>query len=74
MDGNVFVPPIFNVAPLFTVIVPPATVIPLLAVKDERSSVPLATVMFPAVEALEFKRGRLPANVLTSAPLMRSVP
>ena len=73
MAGKVLVPPIFNVAPLDMVNVPPATVVPLLAVKVDRSSVPALTVMFPAVATVEFSALKLPPAVLVPDPLILSV-
>jgi len=67
------VPPIFRVAPLLTVKVPPATVVPRLAVKVERSSVPALTVILPVLAVVEFNAFRLPASVFTPLPLMISV-
>ena len=67
-------PPIFSVAPFATLKVPPATVVPRLAVNEARSSVPAATTTLPALAVVEFNAGRLPASVLISPPLIRKVP
>lgn len=73
MAGMVPVPPIRRVAPFAIEMVPPATVVPLLAVKEEISSIPAFTTIIPAALVLEFMALRLPASVFTSAPLMRKV-
>lgn len=71
--GKVLVPPIFKVALFDTVKVPPATVVPLLAVNVERSSVPALTVMLPVVRVVEFNAFKLPPAVFVPAPLIRNV-
>ena len=65
-------PPIFNVAVFATVNCPPATVVPLFAVKVNRSKVPPFTKMFPVVEDDESSAGRFAANDFTVEPLMIS--
>lgn len=74
MAGNVFVPPIFRTAPAATLIVPPPTVVPRFAVNEERSRVPLATIMFPAAADEELRGGRLPVRDFVVVPLIRNVP
>ena len=67
------VPPTFKKAPFETVNVPPAIVVPLLAVKAARSSVPDDTKMFPTEAVVEFNTGKFPASVFVSAPLIFKV-
>lgn len=71
--GKLLVPPIFNVAPLETVSVPPLTVVPLLAVNVDRSNVAELTVILPAVATDEFSAFTFPAGVFTPEPLILRV-
>ena len=61
------------VAPLATEIVPPATVIPRLAVKVSRSKIPALTIILPVADVVEFKAGKLAASCLVPAPLIFNV-
>ena len=62
--GKVFVPPIFNVALLDTVSVPPA--VARLAVKAARSNVPVVTERLPVVLVFAFR-----VTVLAVLAMMR---
>jgi hypothetical protein len=74
LAGNVFVPPIFNVAPFETLKVPPTTEVPLFAVNEEQSSVPETTAIFPLATEPELSDGKFPARVFVLPPLIRNVP
>ena len=65
MAGSVPVPPIFNVAPLPTVNVPP--LVARFAVNVDKSSVPPETVRSPATVAV-------PARVFVALPLIARKP
>lgn len=73
MAGKVFTPPIFNVEEFETLSVPPATVVPLFAVKVERSKVPETTFMLPVADVVEFNAVKLPASVFVNEPLIKRV-
>jgi hypothetical protein len=69
----VLVPPIFNFAPEAMLSVPPATVVPLSAAKEESLRTPAEITILPSAAAVELRGGRFPASVFIVPPLIVSV-